>query len=135
MRMTRAGFTLTEVLITVIIIGILATAALANYGSAVGRVRYDTACTVLQQIYEGEWRYNAQFNVFVARDGGSTIAQWRDALNMDKPAGTVVAYNGAITVPGFSANAISTPGTLTLNQDHVVSGSWTRPGGGTCNSF
>ena len=135
MRMTRGGFTLTEVLITVIIIGILATAALANYGSAVGRARYDTACAVLQQIYEGEWRYNAQFNVFVARDAASTLVQWRDALNMDKPTGTVVAYNAAITAPGFNANATSGGFTLTLSQDHAVSGTWLRPGGGTCNSF
>ena len=57
--MGRSGFTLTEVLIAVTIVGILSATAVANYGSAVARSRYDTARAVLGNMYQGQRTYCA----------------------------------------------------------------------------
>ncbi len=60
--MRRQGLTLAEVMVTVAIIGIVASASVAYFGVAVQRARYDAAQNILLTIYAGEQVYYALNN-------------------------------------------------------------------------
>lgn len=62
--MRRDGFTVTEVLVAVTIVGILAAASVAFYATALQRERWDAARDILRTIYTGEQMY---FNLTGAR--------------------------------------------------------------------
>lgn len=107
--MGRKGFTLTEVLMAVVVVGILASAAVANYRTAILRARFDAARVVLMQIYQGEQYYrdsvSTSGNAYVAP---ATDAEWRNFLNMDNPnIGSPILYTIApgVAPPSFTATA------------------------------
>ena len=55
--MNRHGYTLTEVLVTVAIIGVLAGASVTFYAKSVKQERWDAANDVLRTIFTGEQMY------------------------------------------------------------------------------
>ena len=135
------GFTLTEVLITVVILAIVAAAAVANYGVTVQRARFDAARAVLVKIFEGEKFYYSTLSAAGAFTATPASAQlWLNDLQMDIPNNANVTYT--ITQPGgagtFTATATFVgPGTTqTIDQARtlvpVVPGAcaaptWCRP--------
>lgn len=139
--MGRRGFTLTEVLIAVTLVGILASASVANYVTAVQRTRWDTARQILLQIYDGENQFFAANNAFVGpitcatlQDGGVGVVSWRRSLNMDHPCppGVVnpVTYAVALIAgPGFTVTAtnVAAATTQTIDQNRTFGGTWVRP--------
>ena len=134
--MGRKGFTLTEVLMAVLVIGILASAAVANYRTAILRARWDVARNVLLQLHNAEQYYRstvatAPADVYLPT-AGLTPAQWRDWLAMDNPSDAVVTY--AVLTPTtttFTATAtIPSAQSQTVNQDRVFCAApctWGRP--------
>ncbi len=60
----KAGFTLLELLMVVIIIAILASLALPQYLRTVAKARRSEALNVLATIRSAEQRYKAQFSLF-----------------------------------------------------------------------
>ena len=74
--MGRRGFTLTEVLVTVSIIGILAAIAIPNYSRAVERSYWRQAQDLLLTIYAGERSYYFVNNKYC--DVTSGPCTWND---------------------------------------------------------
>ena len=129
----RRGFTLTEVMITVVIVGILSTMAVARYQRTIERGYWQTARDILQTIYSGElvyWTTNSQY---------FAPGAWPN-IYMDDPAGAVpatfaVAVNNGVNPPTFTATVTRNGGpcdtmTQTVDQTHAFGGTW--PQNGVC---
>jgi len=74
----RKGFTLLELMIVVIIIGILATLALPRFFKAADRARWAAAASMLATIRSAQLRHHAEFSVYetgsiTAGAGGSNL--------------------------------------------------------------
>lgn len=96
-RLVRA-FTLVELMIAVVIIGILATLAVVRYGPVTEKAYSAEAYSVLAQIASAENSYMAEFNVYTSNI--SLLDIGNAATN-----GTNLSPNFNYTIP--STNAIS----------------------------
>lgn len=133
----RRGFTLTEVMMVIIIIGIMATMALPSYNKTVEREYFRGAQDMLQAIYAGEQVFFTVNNAYRAQP--ATLAEWRDELYMDDPnipAGGPVTYAiDGVTATTFTATAMRnggsccSGGTISMNQDRTMTpgGAWPPP--------
>ena len=136
--MNRKGLTLTEVMMTVVVIAILASAAIPQYQRTLHRGYWRTAQDLLMTIYAGEQVYfvieDAYFGPLAA---GGTWA----TIYMDDPngAGTLpVAFTVTAAGSGpsstFTATATGSTGTcagrtLTIDQTRTLNDAgWPAPG-------
>lgn len=108
----RRGMTLMELLITVTIVGILASMALPSFDRAVDRGHWRDAQDVLRTVYAGEQVYFTTNDVFRALPAGSTLAEWREIYMDDPNTGVIPA---AFTV----ATTIGPPPTFTAKAQHA----------------
>ena len=139
MRQRRA-FTLIEVLVAITIVGIVSSIAIGQYGSTVGRARYDAARNILLSIYAGEQTYKALNNQYHpsnmnnAQTSGMTNT-WREIYvdNPNVPSTGSVDFMVNVTTVGttFVAKATLLGATSNnvqnLSQDRLFGGNWNRP--------
>ena len=78
----RIGYTLLELLMVVLILGVLVAMAAANYRRVVERTYFREAQTLLLAIYHGERGYVVVNNSYLHNP--TTSAQWRE-INVDDP--------------------------------------------------
>lgn len=77
---SRQGFTLLELMITVIIIGVLAAIAIPSFSSYLYRSRTTEATTLLAEIRQRQESYRAEFNQFAhVNSPNPTAAPGRDS--------------------------------------------------------
>jgi len=128
--MRHRGYTLTEVLITITIIGIMASMALPAYDRSVEGTLFRSASDVLNTIHTGEM-------VYAAINKGAFFApgDWSQIFMDDpNPADVSVTYTIALDVPApgnFEATATRGGGgscagkTRTIHKDRKLDGLWT----------
>ena len=133
LHMGGAGFTLSEVLIAVIVVGILAAAALPQFRKTVVRGYWNAAQDILQTIYSGEQVYEAANDEYVDPTAcPAPDPPWR-CIYMDNPnvANVPVTYAVAAGPTTFTATATYTGaggGSMTVNQNRVLDTSgWPQP--------
>jgi prepilin-type N-terminal cleavage/methylation domain-containing protein len=128
----RKGFTLIELMIVVVIIGILAALAIPRFMQTSGKAKKSEAKTVLKQLYQLERAYFQEHDLYVA--GANTAALVATSLSFDDP-GADARYDYSVTVLGATFTATATEladadgdgvanETLTMDQDGVEGGDW-----------
>jgi len=122
---TRNGFTLIELMIVVVIIGILAALAIPKFLKVTGKAKVAEAKTILKEIFTLEKAHFNEHDYYVVFSSGSTCAQ----IGFDLPEGNS-RFNYQVTTTDSSANfearateAIdvdgdgATSGYITMDQD------------------
>ena len=128
----RKGFTLIELMIVVVIIGILAALAIPRFMQTSGKAKKSEAKTVLKQLYQLERAYFQEHDAYVA--GANTAALVASSLSFDDP-GADARYDYSVTTLGATFTATATEiadadgdgtanETLTMDQDGVEGGDW-----------
>ena len=129
---SRKGFTLIELMIVVVIIGILAALAIPRFMATSGKAKKSEAKTVLKQLYQLERAYFQEHDAYVA--GANTAGLVATNLGFDDP-GADARYDYSVTVAGNTFTATATEladadgdgvpnETLTMDQDGVEGGDW-----------
>ena len=128
----RKGFTLIELMIVVVIIGILAALAIPRFMQTSGKAKKSEAKTVLKQLYQLERAYFQEHDAYVA--GANTAALVASSLSFDDP-GADARYDYSVATAGATFTATATEladadgdgtanETLTMDQDGVEGGDW-----------
>jgi prepilin-type N-terminal cleavage/methylation domain-containing protein len=114
----RKGFTLLELLIVVIIIGILATLAMPRFIKATLTARSAEALTNLGMLRGSEWRYYAEHNDFASLIGNLDIDNPNNVANKQ----FTYSLEG-VSSSGFTAKAefdADTSKTIEMDEDGDV---------------
>jgi type IV pilus assembly protein PilA len=126
----RRGFTLIELMIVVVIIGILAALAIPKFIKVTGKAKVSEAKTILKEIFTLEKAYFNEHDAYVAFANGAAC----DPIGFDLPEGTSrFQYKVECTdsTADFTATATeavdvdgngSTTGYLTMDQDGATAG-------------
>lgn len=127
---SRGGFTLIELMIVVVIIGILAALAIPKFMKVTGKAKVSEAKTILKEIFTLEKAYFNEHDTYVAFAAGDEC----DEIGFALPEGVSrFDYEVTCTDPtaDFTATATEavdvdgdgdTDGTLSMDQDGATSG-------------
>lgn len=118
-RARRAGFTLMELLIVVIIVGILASVALPQFGRMTRRARAAEATNIVGAILTAEWVYYQENAVFT-----DLLAN----LLVDVPPDANTTFDYAVTAAGPPVVATGTGEAATPVAGIVVTGTLQNDG-------
>ncbi len=119
----RQGFTLIELMIVVVIIGILAALAIPRFMTATTKAKQSEAKGILKQVYTMQRTHFQQHGVYIAAaDNGA--AGWT-TIGVEIPVDAAYVYSCAITASTFTAT-----GTANLDDDATMD-TWTMDEQGT----
>mgnify|MGYP001593716864 FL=1 len=130
--MAHRGFTLTEAMVVVILLGVLVAVGIPSYTRTIERNYRQHAEDVLMSIYYGERSYSHTQNSYYGPplNAASPMAEWRK-IQMDNPnLGSVnVSFSVAAAGSTFTATATRTSGTCsgrtrTITQTRTLGGDW-----------
>ena len=124
----RKGFTLIELIVVVIVIGILATVAVPQYLKATERAKGGKAQNAIALIAQGEKLYRAENDTYLnvaAAGANAALGSYVELLSVDADTDWRYTVTGATTsafLVTATRNGGSVAGTLTLNQDGTRGG-------------
>lgn len=118
--MNRKGFTLVEVLIVVIIIGILAAIGVPQFADSIEKAKGGEARAGLGHVQTGEKVYFAENEYYTTAltDLDITLSQRYWSFTITTPSSTT--YTATATRSGGTRSGQ----TITMNQDGTISGNW-----------
>ncbi len=132
-RRNQEGFTLTEVLMTAVIIGILAAMAFPNYRRTVETGYRREAQDLLMTAYNGERAYSFANNGLYYDVNEGLPLDWR-TIYMDDPnlasipvQFTVVTGGGGTTFTVTARRSAGCTATIDENRNLVMSAGWNTP--------
>ena len=143
-RVRGKAFTLIELMVVVIIIGILAALAMPMFSRAIESTKAKEAVAALQQIRTGERIYRVEENTYFYSSGGGgltetkqineTIRTFLDVRDDDKRNWDYSVGVGATAASTFTATATRKSGgaeykdkTITIDEDGGLAGDWPLP--------
>ncbi|MBM3254228.1 MAG: prepilin-type N-terminal cleavage/methylation domain-containing protein [Candidatus Omnitrophica bacterium] len=124
--LSLTGFTLLEVLMVVIIIGVLATLAIPQYTKTVEKARASEAYSNLGTLRKAEW-------IFYNDRSPQTFTAVVASLDIENPNSmatrnfnyTITASSSTFTVTATRASGTNAGETITINQAGAIGGNWT----------
>jgi len=120
--MKRKGFTLIEVLIVVLIIGILAAIGMPQYADLIERSKGADAKLGLKQIYTAELEYSASrsgvYTNSIDDFTDVTLGERYWSFSIDTP--TAISFTAIATRSSGSRSGQ----TITMDQSGIISGNW-----------
>ena len=123
-RNRQRGFTLIELMIVVVIIGILAALAIPRFMQATVKTKQSEAKGILKQIYTMERTYRQQENVYLACANSAAL----NAIGIEVPVDAIYGYSVALVGTGFLATAV-----CNLDDDATID-TWTMDDAGTLDN-
>ncbi|MDP2960340.1 MAG: type II secretion system protein [candidate division Zixibacteria bacterium] len=125
-RDREKGFTLIELMIVVVIIGILAAMAIPKFMLSTNRAKQSEAKQLLKQIYAMQHAYRQEYNTYPSYPltTPGTAAAWAD-IGVEFQQGARYSY---VCIGG--ANAFTATATANLDDDPAID-TWTVSDSGT----
>ncbi len=126
----QKGFTLIELMIVVVIIGILAALAIPRFMAATTKSKQSEAKGILKQIYTMERTYRQQNNIYWGQGttADSTAALWNAFATIGVEIQRNAMYNYVITTA--TSTALLVTATATSLDDDATNDVWTINDGG-----
>ena len=118
--MNRKGFTLVEVLIVVIIIGILAAIGIPQFAASIEKAKGGEARAGLGHIQTGEKVYFAENEYYTTTISNLDISLSQKYWAFTIASATSITYTATATRSGGTYSGQ----TLTMDQAGTISGSW-----------
>ena len=119
--MNRKGFTLVEVLVVVIIIGILAAIGIPQFAASIEKAKGGEARAGLGHLQTGEKVYYAESEYYTTNTADLDITLTQKYWTFTIATPTSTTYTATATRSGGSYSGQ----TLTMDQAGTVSGNWT----------
>ena len=130
--LTRKGFTLIELIVVVVVIGILATIAVPQYLKATERAKGGKGKVAIALIAQGEKQYRTEMDNYVAvsaKAANAGLGNYIDLTGVDIDSDWNYAVANitttTFTITGTKVGGPNAGETLTLTESGAWAGNWT----------